>query len=272
MLQALPEGIVTPAQSRETFPAQFVTVCTSNLDDLAHITEPLNDRLVNVHITFSKEYWKNRMVINLYMRDRGSRVFIPEVIIEAAVHLTQAWRSASGGLSELSEVGSNRAMIDIVLRSESYALIRGSDHVSTKDFQKGALQAMLGRIRARGADSYAQNKDRIEKFVQKNSSHALRRAGTNYWCRFYRDDLKEERPEGLRVLDESHKILKNRQMVRGALGTESTVKKFRKFGTYAIKKETLQSNLSDEDVAFHSFGLLAELDVFECEDDVKRSP
>ena len=34
LLQALQEGIVTPAKSRETFPASFVAVTTSNLKDL----------------------------------------------------------------------------------------------------------------------------------------------------------------------------------------------------------------------------------------------
>jgi MoxR-like ATPase len=55
LLQALQEHIVSPAKSRETFPASFIAICTSNLDDLDNINEPLNDRLSNIHVNFNPE-------------------------------------------------------------------------------------------------------------------------------------------------------------------------------------------------------------------------
>ncbi|MGI0053440.1 MAG: ATP-binding protein, partial [Thermoplasmata archaeon] len=53
LLQALQEGTVTPSKSRESFPAFFVAICTSNLSDLDNINDPLSDRLTSLHVGFN---------------------------------------------------------------------------------------------------------------------------------------------------------------------------------------------------------------------------
>ena len=62
LLQALQERIVTPAKSRDTYPASFIAVATSNLDDLDNINEPLNDRLANIYVGFNKKHSNNRAI------------------------------------------------------------------------------------------------------------------------------------------------------------------------------------------------------------------
>jgi Mg-chelatase subunit ChlI len=266
LLQALQEHIVTPAKSRETFPAAFIAVCTSNLDDLDNINEPLNDRLSNIHINFNSEHRKNRRIVDLAISKTSHDTFIPEIYFEGSVFITEAWRNSSGGLYELSEVGSNRAMIDIITRAEAYNTVAGRRMVSLEDFKKGALGALLGRIRARGGDSFAQNKERIDNFVAKHLELELKKAGRMYWCRFYKDVLNEDKPEGKRVLDECQKVLKNPELAKGALRQDTPQKKYRKFGKYVLNRELYTGNLSNDEVVLSVFGLLTSLDVFECDE------
>lgn len=266
LLQALQEHIVSPAKSRETFPASFIAVCTSNLDDLDNINEPLNDRLSNIYVGFNKEYWKNRKILDIALGKRSRSVFIPEVFLKSSILLTDAWRTASGEIYELSEVGSNRTMIDIITRAEAYAGVNNRRMVGLKDFEKGALNAMLGRIRARGGDSYSHNKDRIESFVSKHLNPKLREAGRQYWCMFYKEVLKEDKPEGKRVLEECQRILKKPELAKGALREDSSFKKYRKFGKYMTKQEHYTSDMNDEEIAFAVFSILASLNIFECEE------
>jgi Mg-chelatase subunit ChlI len=266
LLQALQEHIVTPAKSRETFPAAFIAVCTSNLDDLDNINEPLNDRLSNIHVNFNKVHWKNRRIVDLALTKGTNEVFIPEMFFEGSVFLTEAWRNASGDAFELSEVGSNRTMIDIVTRAEAYTTLQKRRMVSLKDFQKGALSAMLGRIRARGGDSFAQNKARIEGFISKHLNNELKKAGRMYWCGFYKDVLNEDKPEGKRVLEECQKVLKNPELAKGALRQDSSQKKYRKFGKFVVDREHYSGNLSNDEVVLSVIGLLTSMDVFECDE------
>jgi len=266
LLQALQEHIVSPAKSRETFPASFIAICTSNLDDLDNINEPLNDRLSNIHVDFNKVHWKNRRIIDLALSRSSNDIFIPEIFLEGSVFIIEAWRNASEGVYELSEVGSNRTMIDIITRSEAYTNLQERRWVSLVDFQKGALSAMLGRIRARGGDSFAQNKDRISNFISKNLQKELRKAGRMYWCGFYKDILKEDKPEGKRVLEECQKVLKNPELAKGALRQDSSQKKYRKFGKFVVNREQYTGNLSQDEVVLSVLSLLTSLDVFECDE------
>jgi Mg-chelatase subunit ChlI len=266
LLQALQEHIVSPAKSRETFPAAFIAICTSNLDDLDNINEPLNDRLSNIHVNFNSQHHKNRKIVNLALSNVTHDVFIPDIFFEGSVYLTEAWRNTFGENYELSEVGSNRSMIDIVTRAEAYSSLNGRRMVTLEDFEKGVSSAMLGRIRARGGDSFAQNEDRISTFISNHLKSELRKGGRNYWCRFYKDVLNEDKPEGKRVLEECHKVLKNPELAKGALKQDTAQKKFRKFGKYAVKNERFKGNLSDEEIVLSVFGLLSTIDVFECDE------
>ena len=135
-----------------------------------------------------------------------------------------------------------------------------------EDFQKGASSAMFGRIRARGGDSFAQNKERIDSFVLKNLQNELRKAGRMYWCGFYKDVLNEDKPEGKRVLEECQKVLKNPELAKGALKQDSSQKKYRKFGKFIVDRELYTGNLSKDEVVLSVLGLLTSLDVFECDE------
>jgi hypothetical protein len=193
-------------------------------------------------------------------------VFIPDVFFEGSVYLIEAWRNSLGEVYELIEVGSNRSMIDIVTRAEAYSTLNGRRMVSLEDFEKGVLSAMLGRIRARGGDSFAQNEDRISGFVGNHLKPGLVKGGRRYWCGFYKDVLNEDKPEGLRVLDECQKVLKNPELAKGALKKDSPHKKYRKFGKYVLEREHFKGPLTDDEVVLSVFGLLSALDVFECDE------
>jgi Mg-chelatase subunit ChlI len=266
LLQALQEHIVSPAKSRETFPAAFIAICTSNLDDLDNINEPLNDRLSNIHVNFNSVHIKNRRIVNLALSKVSHDVFIPDIFFEGSVYLTEAWRNTFGENYELSEVGSNRSMIDIVTRAEAYTSLNGRRMVTLEDFEKGVSAAMLGRIRARGGDSFAQNENRIQGFISKNLKSELKKGARRYWCGFYKDVLGEDKPEGKRVLEECKKVLKNPELSKGALKQDSSQKKYRKFGKFVTGRERFKGNLSDDEVVLSVFGLLSSLDVFECDE------
>lgn len=266
LLQALQEHIVSPAKSRETFPAAFIAICTSNLDDLDNINEPLNDRLSNIHVNFNSVHNKNRRIVNLALSKVTHDVFIPDVFFEGSVYLTEAWRNSFGENYELSEVGSNRSMVDIVTRAEAYSSISARRMVTLEDFEKGVSSAMLGRIRARGGDSFAQNENRIQGFISKHLKSELKKGARRYWCGFYKDVLGEDKPEGIRVLEECQKVLKNPELSKGALKQDSAQKKYRKFGKFVIGREKFKGNLSDDEVVLSVFGLLFSLDVFECDE------
>lgn len=239
LLQAFQERILTPARSRETFPASFVAVCTSNLDDLDNITEPLNDRLANVYVGFNTEHAKNRMVIRLAVPPaRPGAAFVPEILHESAAYLVEEWRRSAGELSELSEVGSNRTMVDAVLRTEAFALVSGRRCATLEDFRHGAADAMMGRMRAT-ATTYVQNRGVIETFLKKNLEAQVRRAGKEYWCSFFDAELKGDKGEGKKTAQECVAAAE-----RGA-GAAETLARFRRFGRYAAAREGLNPDSTE---------------------------
>jgi len=126
---------------------------------------------------------------------------------------------------------------------------------------------MLGRIRARGGDSFVQNRGRISGFVEKHLPSEMKRAGRLYWCDFYRNELNEDKPEGKRILEECRKILKNPELAKGALKQDSQHKKYRRFGKYLLEREHFTGDLSDDEVVISVLTLLTSMDVFECEED-----
>lgn len=189
LLQALQEGIVTPAKSRETFPAGFVAVTTSNLRDLDAINEPLNDRLTNIYVDYIREHIRNRRILEVARRPDPRGVMMPEILMHASIFTVEAWRDLSVDLPELSEVGSNRTMLDIVSRSIAYALLRRSRQVAVEDFEMGVKDAMYGRIRARGGDSFQRNEEIVREYLSGNLEIAVERGFRLYWCTFFQRDL-----------------------------------------------------------------------------------
>lgn len=189
LLQALQEGIVTPAKSRETFPAKFVAVTTSNLRDLDNITEPLNDRLSNVYVEWSREHSNNIKIAYLAEVLRLEGPAFPRIYLEAAVYLLESWRELGVDVPELSEVGSNRTMMDVVSRGWAYAQMEGRWRVEFRDFSRGARDALYGRIRARGGDSFLRNEEIVSTFLKENLRDAVEEGYRAWWCGFYTDHL-----------------------------------------------------------------------------------
>jgi len=258
LLQALQEGITSPAKSRETFPANFIAICTSNLADLDNINEPLNDRLSNIYVDYCRKYGKNRRIITLALNKRRSDTYIPDIFIRAAIQIIDEWRKKTGGMHELVEVGSNRAMIDILTRSESYAVLDGKSTVDAEHFELGTLSSMLGRIRARGGDSYARNEKSVRDFTDKHLPMQLSEASKRHWCRFFKEDLGEDKPEGLRTIEECKKALANPEAAEG-------FKKYLKYLEYSRRVEDQRGALSPEQAAITSFGIMDGLGTFECD-------
>ncbi|MGQ9583472.1 MAG: ATP-binding protein [Thermoplasmatota archaeon] len=284
LLQALQESTVSPAKSRETFPAAFVAVCTSNLGDLDNITEPLSDRLANVYVGFNRSHSKNRLIVNLALEARPPSVLFPDALLEAGVYLIEEWRRSAGEIYELSEVGSNRTMIDIALRSEAYASLEASAPnessgggaagegdagparvrrmprvVTIEHFKRGTLDAMMGHVRARGGDSYAQDERTVQEFLKKQFGEALHRAGLEYWCTFFSEVLKRDVSEAKRVLEECRRALVSPQ------DDLRRAPKLARFAGYATQRERFRGRASDLEVALAAFAVVNELGVFECE-------
>ncbi|MGA1872333.1 MAG: ATP-binding protein [Thermoplasmatota archaeon] len=189
LLQALQEAIVTPAKSRETFPASFVAVTTSNLRDLDAINEPLNDRLSNIYVDYIKEHMKNRSILEVARDHEVKDVFFPEIYLHAAVYVVESWRDLSVDIPELSEVGSNRTILDTVSRSVAYAEIDDNSSITPDNFKKGVRDALYGRIRARGGDSFLRNEEIVREFLEGNLELSMERGFRLYWCTFFRKHL-----------------------------------------------------------------------------------
>jgi len=263
LLQALQEGIVTPARARATFPASFIAITNSNIDDLDNINEPLNDRLTNIYVGYNTEHHKNRQIIEMGIRKREA--FLPDIFMEAAIYLIEDWRNNRSVAGELSEVGSNRAMMDIIRRSFSYALLRGNQVVGLSDFKQGTTDALFGRIRARSGDSYLQNHRLINEFIGSRLPLSLEAAGRNYWCGFFALELKGDKPEGKRTLKELETILKNMELLGEGIKSSSPQKKFRRYAKYILGREQWEGREKDE-VVRTVLDLQSELGVFEEKD------
>ena len=265
LLQALQEKTVTPAKSRETYPAAFIAVATSNLDDLDNINEPLNDRLANIYVGFNKKHSNNRAILDLNLSRRGMPVFLPDIFLESSIYLIEAWRRVAGEIHELSEVGSNRTMIDNIRRAAAYTIMTQTNTVSTEDFKNGVHGAMLGRIRARGGDSFIQNKETIEGFIEKHFQEELGRAANRYWCNFYKRDLNGNESVGKKVLEECKKLVSEPATLENVIADEDSYQHFKKFLKYIKRRERFSGKLGDEMIITNVFNLLTELNVFSCD-------
>ena len=263
LLQALQEGIVTPAKSRATFPASFIAITTSNVDDLDNINEPLNDRLTNIYVGYNSKHVKNRMIIDLAVKKRD--LFIPDIFIESAVYLLESWRNNKGEIHELSEVGSNRAMIDVVERSISYALLRGKTKVDMIDFEHGTVDALLGRIRAKSGDSFIQNDYMIKEFIKKYLPNSTYKSGRNYWCQYFSRELNKDKGEGKRTIKELEIVMQNKNLLIDSIKKSTDLKKFKRYADYIIKKEE-RLYLEESELVEEILNLQKELKIFESKD------
>jgi MoxR-like ATPase len=234
LLQALQESIVTPSKSRETFPASFFCVATSNLEDMDSIEEPLIGRFTSVYVPFNGDHQKNRAIVDQSLR--GARVPTPVLLREADTLLIERWRKSSAETPDLGEVGSNRTLIDVLRRAEAHALLRRAPLVELEDFRRGAREALIGRVRGRSSDGYLENRDAVDAFLAKQLPKALADAATNYWCGYYVGALNEDKSEGERTARELKEAAKDPQKVAG-------LARAKKFAQYV---EDLEGKASEE--------------------------
>ncbi|MCK4613812.1 MAG: AAA family ATPase, partial [Thermoplasmata archaeon] len=267
LLQALQEGIVTPAKSRETFPASFIAITTSNMDDLDNINEPLNDRLSNIYVGFNSSHVKNRMIVE--RADSDESIFFPEIFLEADVYLIESWRKVHTHGHELSEVGSNRTLMDIVTRAEAYTRVNFSPFVDMESFRKGTLQALFGRIRARSGDSYMRSNMTIEDFLHRHLKESLEKAAKAYWCRFFTKVLKNDKAEGKRVLAELRQALADKGRIHDMMRSRE-LKKLHRFTDYVLEAEKRRGELKDPEIVEQVLGIMEDVRVFEEKDLLDR--
>lgn len=241
LLEALQENIVTPAKSRESFPADFVAVTTSNLDDVDNITEPLIGRLTNLYVPFNHSHGKNRTIVDMGVE--GANLLVPAIVREAAVHLIEAWRRTSEAVPEFYEVGSNRTMIDLVKRAEAYALLASRAAVAGPDFLDAARDVMRGRIRARGGEAFLQNVQVVDAFLHKHGPSALKVAAEQSWCRFFVEELNRDKGEAFRVVQDVRASLA--KGVEGLASSFATNGKADKFADHVARHEITLDRAAD---------------------------
>lgn len=254
LLQALQEGIVTPAKSRETFPASFIAVTTSNLRDLDAINEPLNDRLSNIYVDYIKDHSKNRSIIDVSGGRNRPDLFFPEIYMHAAVFVVEAWRDLSVDIPELSEVGSNRTILDTVSRSMAYSNLTGEASVSYTSFENGVRDALFGRIRARGGDSFLRNEEVLKEFLEGNLPLALERAFRVYWCTFFKRDLGSS-------IARAEKLVRGMDSGKVPKGGDGDLLR-----EFILKMERTRGSASDEAIESRVVSILNSMDDFGCTD------
>jgi len=235
LLQALQENIVTPSKSRETFPAAFFCVATSNVDDLEAIEDPLLGRFTSVYVPFNTDHAKNRAIVDTAAA--SARVPVPGLVREATVLLVERWRKVSAESPELGEVGSNRTMMDLVRRSEAHALLRHAALVAPEDFARGAREGMIGRVRGRSAEGYHENRDAVEAFTAKQVPKAIADAAMDAWCGFFVGVLASDKSEGDRTARELLEGARDPKRIEEALAGTSGLAKLRRFAQYVDDTE-----------------------------------
>ena len=267
LLQALQEGTVTPAKSRESFPGLFVAVCTSNLSDLDNINDPLSDRLTSLHIGYNDHHADNARIVALAREDDPTS-FVPEILTDAGVRVIEAWRlRMSEDNPDIGEVGSNRTLIDVAGRTAAIGVLAGHPLATSADLKAGLVHAMRGRIRARSGDSFLQNSKRIGEFLDHHTEEALKRSALVYWCRFYRGVLKENKGEAEALVGEGRRLKDDAELRTQFASGGSNFPKFRSFVQYVSDREHPPAPLVGSDVAVQVFRLLEEYSLFTCKDE-----
>jgi Mg-chelatase subunit ChlI len=264
LLQALQEGTVTPSKSRETFPATFVAVCTSNLSDLDNINDPLSDRLTSLHVGYNGVHAANRRIVELG-RDTNRGTVVPEILVDAGVRVIEAWRlRVSDDNPDIGEVGSNRTLIDVAHRTAAIASLAGHAFASPDDLKAGLLHAMRGRIRARSGDSFRQNERRVTEFLEQHTEPAIKRSAGVYWCRFYRSVLKENDAEGKAVVSEGRRLATDAALQSQVEAGADVFGKFRTLLSFVQERERLPEPVRPVQAALAEFSLLEKYSLFSC--------
>ncbi len=267
LLQALQEGTVTPSKSRESFPANFVAIATSNLSDLDSINDPLSDRLTSLHLGFNDRHEDNRRIVALGRAD-ATDGFVPEILLDAGVRVIETWRAKTSEENpDVGEVGSNRTLIDVGERTSAIALLAGRAVPSSADLKAGLLHAMRGRIRARSGDSFRQNEKRVAEFVERYAEPALRRSAGVYWCRYFSGPLKGQTGEAEGLVGEGRRLKDDPALASGPASDGSGFPRFRSFAGYVNDRERPIPPLTSTDAALHVFRLLEEFSLFSCKDE-----
>ncbi|MCL4324947.1 MAG: sigma 54-interacting transcriptional regulator [Candidatus Thermoplasmatota archaeon] len=266
LLQALQEGTVTPAKSRESFPSRFIAVCTSNLSDLDNINDPLSDRLTSVHVEFNKLHRRNRRIVEL-ARAKAPAFFLPVPLLDTGVRMIELWRlKMADDNPDVGEVGSNRTMIDIASRTEAYAELRGHPIPTYDDLKAGLLHGMRGRIRARSGDSFDQNSHLVEDFVSKNLEDLAKRSATSFWCNFFRGPLGGNQKEGEAVVAEGRRLSKDNDLRSRVAKGESLFENFQKFSRHVTERGGIPEGFPALEAAIATFDLLDRFSLFRCEE------
>jgi Mg-chelatase subunit ChlI len=264
LLQALQEGTVTPSKSRETFPATFVAVCTSNLSDLDNINDPLSDRLTSLHVGYNVRHAPNRRIVELG-RDTSRGTVVPEILVDAGVRVVEAWRlRVSDDNPDIGEVGSNRTLIDVAHRTAAIASLAGHAFASPDDLKAGLLHAMRGRIRARSGDSFRQNERRVTEFLEQYTEPAIKRSAGVYWCRFFRSVLKENDAEGKAVVSEGRRLATDAHLQEEVDTGSDVFGKFRTLLSFVQERERLPESVRPVQAALAEFSLLEKYSLFSC--------
>ena len=272
LLQALQEGTVTPSKSRESFPGSFVAVGTSNLSDLDNINDPLSDRLTSLHVTYNDRHADNRRIVAVGRANDGTS-YVPELLIDAGVRVVESWRQRmSEENPDIGEVGSNRTLLDVASRTAATAALAGRSIPASGDLKVGVLHAMRGRIRARSGDSFRQNERRVSEFVDQYLPPALKRSAGVYWCRYFREVLREDSKEAEALLGEGRRLKDDADLQRQAASDPALFPRFRRFGRYVAERERRGADASEIDTAVNVFRLLEEFSLFSCGEDDDDAP
>jgi MoxR-like ATPase len=267
LLQALQEGTVTPSKSRESFPALFVAIATSNLSDLDNINDPLSDRLTSLHVGFNDRHADNRRIVELG-RDRTGDVYVPEVLTDAGVRVIEAWRlRMSEENPDVGEVGSNRTLIDVAERTSAIAVLAGRSVAASEDLRGGLLHAMRGRIRARSGDSFRQNTKRVEEFIGQYVEPALKRSAGVYWCRYYTGTLKEQAKDAEALVGEGRRLKDDAAQLASLAKDPSLYPRFRAFASWVAEREHPDPPTPPTEAAVQVFRLLEEFSLFSCKEE-----
>ena len=144
----------------------------------------------NIYIAYNRDHMKNRSIIDIALGEKGAGAFFSEIFLQAAVFLVEAWRDLSVDIPELSEVGSNRTILDTVTRSIAYSKLAREPFISKESFSMGVRDALYGRIRARGGDSFLRNEEIVKEFMTGSLDLSIERGFRMYWCTFFKRDLE----------------------------------------------------------------------------------
>ncbi len=267
LLQALQEGSVTPAKSRESFPGSFIAVCTSNLSDLDNINDPLSDRLTSLYVGYNARHDDNLAIVRLAQRDGTVPTAVPEILVDAGVRVIETWRlKMSDDNPDVGEVGSNRTLLDVTGRTAAIAELAGRPVPTADDLKDGLLHAMRGRLRARSGEAFRQNESRVAEFIDRYLEPALQRSALVYWCRYYRGPLREDSTAAQALVSEGRRLRDDPALLAQSAGDPTLFAHLRAFDDYVRSREPPLSAARPLEAAMTVYPLLEKFSLFTCDE------